>query len=133
MSVVEIPQSVIDNAVSEKGTEEPTEENDPFDDNDRRNVTVNLVIKDGSTVVYKDYISCDGTLGNAIEMFCAEQFEEEITCFDENGILRTIGELTASDGKRWRAWYEDEGQSKAFESIKTQQLFDGKTVVICLD
>jgi hypothetical protein len=74
-----------------------------------------------------------GTLGDAIEMFCAGEFEEEITCFDENGILKTIGELTAGDGKRWKAYYEDEGQSKAFESIKDQTLAEGKTVVIVLE
>ncbi len=97
------------------------------------NITVNLVIKDGSTTKYEGSTPCDGTLGNAIEMFCAGEFEEEITCFDENDILKTIGELTAADGKRWKAWYEDEGQSKAFESIKTQTLTEGKTIVITLE
>ncbi len=96
-------------------------------------ITVNLIIKDGSTETYSGSTSCDGTLGDAIEMFCAGEFEEEITCFDENGILKTIGELTAADGKRWKAYYEDEGQSKAFESIKDQVLAEGKTVVIVLE
>ena len=96
-------------------------------------IRVKLVIKDGSTTKYEGETPCDGTLGNAIEMFCAGEFEEEITCFDEHDILKTIGELTATDGKRWRAWYEDEGQSKAFESIKTQTLTEGKTVVITLE
>ena len=96
-------------------------------------IRVNLIIKDGSTVKYDGETSCNGTLGDAIEMFCAGEFEEEITCFDENGILKTIGELTAGDGKRWKAYYEDEGQSKAFESIKDQALAEGKTVVIVLE
>ncbi len=97
------------------------------------NITVTLIIKDGSTETYSGSTSCNGTLGDAIEMFCAGEFEEEITCFDENGILKTIGELTAADGKRWKAYYEDEGESKAFESIKDQALTEGKTVVIVLE
>ena len=96
-------------------------------------INVSLIIKEGSTVKYEGSTSCKGTLGDAIEMFCAGEFEEEITCFDENGILKTIGELTAGDGKRWKAYYEDEGQSKAFESIKDQALTEGKTVVIVLE
>lgn len=96
-------------------------------------MTVKLVIKDGSTQKYDGTTSCNGTLGDAIEMFCAGEFEEEITCFDENGILKTIGELTAADGKRWSAYYEDQGQSKAFESIKDQALEENKTVVIVLE
>ena len=95
-------------------------------------ITVKLVIKDGSTVKYEGTTPCDGTLGNAIEMFCAGEFEEDITCFNEQGILTTIGELTSGDGKRWSAWYEDEGQSKAFDSIQTQTLTEGKTVIIAL-
>ena len=98
----------------------------------KTSITVKLVIKDGSTVKYEGETPCDGTLGNAIEMFCAGEFEEEITCFNEQGILTTIGELTSGDGKRWSAWYEDEGQSKAFASIKDQPLEAGKTVVISL-
>ncbi len=124
MSVVEVPQSVIDQAIRN-----PAQEKDPF-----KKIRVNLVIKDGSTTVYEGDTLCDGTLGDAIENFCTDYFEEEIVCFDENDILKTIGELTAADGKRWKAWYEEEeGQSKAFESIKTQPLLDGKTVVICLE
>ena len=96
-------------------------------------ITVSLIVKDGSTVAYEGSTTCNGTLGDAIEMFCAGEFEEEITCFDENGILKTIGELTAGDGKRWKAYYEDEGQSKAFESIKDQALAEGKTVIIVLE
>lgn len=95
-------------------------------------VEVTLIIKEGSTVKYEGSTTCDGTLGDAIEMFCAGEFEEEITCFDESDILKTIGELNAGDGKRWTAYYEDEGQSKAFKSIKDQTLVDGKTVVIVL-
>lgn len=96
-------------------------------------ITVSLIIKEGSTVKYEGSTSCNGTLGDAIEMFCAGEFEEEITCFDESGILKNIGDLSAGDGKRWKAYYEDEGQSKAFESIKDQTLVEGKTVVIVLE
>ena len=96
-------------------------------------ITVTLIIKEGSSTKYQGSTSCDGTLGDAIEMFCAGEFEEEITCFDENDLLKTIGELTADDGKRWVAYYEDEGQSKAFDSIKNQTLADGETVVVVLD
>ena len=95
-------------------------------------ITVSLIVKDGSTVAYDGSTTCNGTLGDAIEMFCAGEFEEEITCFNEQGILITIGELSSGDGKRWSAWYEDEGQSKAFASIKDQVLTEGKTVVISL-
>ena len=96
-------------------------------------ITVNLIVKDGSSVAYQGSTTCNGTLGDAIEMFCAGEFEEEITCFDSNGILKTIGELNAGDGKRWKAYYEDEGQAKEFKSIKDQTLTEGKTVIIVLD
>ncbi len=93
------------------------------------NITVNLVIKDGSTTKYEGSTVCKGTLGDAIEMFIvAEGFEGE--AFNEHGILTTIGELTAADGKSWIAYYEDQGQNKSFESIKDQVLEDGKTVII---
>ena len=68
--------------------------------------------------------------GNAIEVFCAGEFEEEFEVFNSNDLLTTIGELT---GSNWKAYYEDEGQSKAFESIKDQTLAEGKTVVIVLE
>ena len=92
-------------------------------------VEVKLVIKDGSVTKYEGTTKCNGTLGNAIEMFCAGEFEEEFEVFDANGLLTTIGELTGN----WKAYYEDEGQGKAFESIKTQTLEAGKTVVIVLE
>lgn len=95
-------------------------------------ITVNLIIKDGSTVKYEGSTPCNGTLGDAIEMFCAGEFEEEITCFDSTGILQTIGELTAADGKRWSAYDENEGKEEAFKSIKDQVLTDGQTIVIVL-
>ena len=89
-------------------------------------VEVKLIIKDGSTTKYEGTVTCNGTLGNAIEVFCAGEFEEEFEVFDSNGLLTTIGELTGN----WTAYYEDQGQGKAFESIKTQVLESGKTVVI---
>ena len=96
-------------------------------------VEVKLVIKDGSVTKYEGTTECNGTLGNAIEMFCAGEFEEEFTIFDANGLLETIGELSAGDGKSWKAYYEDEGQSNAFDSIKNQTLTNGKTVVLVLE
>ena len=93
-------------------------------------VEVKLIIKDGSTTKYDGTVTCNGTLGNAIEVFCAGEFEEEFEVFNSNGLLTTIGELT---GSNWKAYYEDEGQGKAFESIKTQTLEAGKTVVIVLE
>ena len=96
-------------------------------------IEVTLIIKDGSSTKYEGTTKCNGTLGHAIEMFCAGEFEDEFEIFDGNGLLATIGELSAGNGKSWKAYYEDEGQSKAFESIKDQALANGKTVVIVLD
>lgn len=97
-------------------------------------VQVKLIIKDGSTTKWEETVTCDGTLGNAIEMFCAGEFEEEFEIFNpDTGLLAAIGDLTAGDGKSFKAYYEDEGQSKAFESIKDQALENGKTVVIVLE
>lgn len=92
-------------------------------------IEVKLIVKDGSITKYEGTVTCNGTLGNAIEVFCAGEFEEEFEVFDANGLLTTIGELTGN----WKAYYEDEGQGKAFESIKTQTLEAGKTVVIVLE
>lgn len=97
-------------------------------------VEVTLIIKDGSVTKYQGTTKCNGTLGNAIEMFCAGEFEEEFTIFDDTtDMLATIGELSAGDGKSWKAYYEDQGQSNAFDSIKNQVLTNGKTVVLVLE
>jgi hypothetical protein len=96
-------------------------------------VEVTLVIKDGSKTEYEGKVVCNGKLGNAIELFCAGEFEEEIQVFDSTGLLSTIGELKAGDGKHWKAYYEDQGQEKAFESIKDQEVKAGKTIVVVLD
>ena len=96
-------------------------------------VEVTLIIKAGSTTKYEGTVTCNGTLGNAIEVFCAGEFEDEFEIFDSNNLLSTIGELTSGNGKAWKAYYEDEGQSKAFASIKDQALENGKTVVIVLE
>ena len=94
-------------------------------------VEITLIIKNGSTTVDESTITCDGTLGNAIELYCAgEGYEEE--CFNTSGILTAIGELTTADGKRWSAYYEDQGSSKAFSSIKDPPVENGKTVVVVL-
>ncbi len=96
-------------------------------------IEVTLIIKDGSSTKYEETVKCKGTLGDAIEMFCAGEFEDEFEIFDGNGLLATIGDLSAGNGKAWKAYYEDEGQSKAFESIKDQVLEAGKTIVVVLE
>ncbi len=95
-------------------------------------VTIKLIIKDGSVTKYEGSTKCDGTLGNAIEMYCAGEFEGDAEIFDNNNLLATIGELSAGNGKNWKAYYEDEGQSNAFESIKAQVVENGRTVVLVL-
>ena len=95
-------------------------------------VEIKLVIKNGTKVEYEGSVKCNGKLGNALEMFCIGEFDQEENIFDHNNQLLTVGELTAGDGKHWKAYYEDEGQSKAFESIKDQALANGKTIVIVL-
>ncbi len=95
-------------------------------------VEITLIIKNGSTTVKESKVTCNGTLGDAIEMYCAgEGYEGE--CFNDSDILTAIGDLTTADGKRWSAYYEDEGSSKAFASIKNQAVENGKTVVVVLD
>ena len=96
-------------------------------------IEVTLIINDGSSTKYEGTTKCNGTLGHAIEMFCAGEFEDEFVIFDGNGLLATIGELSAGNGKSWKAYYADKGQSNAFESIKDQALENGKTIVIVLD
>lgn len=108
--------------------------NDPSNETQgATSVEITLIIKDGSVTKYEETLKCDGTLGNAIEMFCAGEFEEEATVFDANGLLDTIGELSAGDGKNWKAYYQEEGQSNAFDSIKNQTVTNGKTVVVVLE
>jgi hypothetical protein len=92
-------------------------------------ITVTLIIKDadGKTVDTLD-VPCNGTLGDAIEMYCAAKgYDGE--CFDANGLLSTIGDLS---GSNWKAYYEDEGSNNAFGSIKDQTLQAGKKVVVSL-
>ena len=97
-------------------------------------VEVKLVIKDGNITKYEGTVTCNGTLGNAIELFCAGELEEEVQVFDATtGLVYAIGELKAGDGRYWKAYYEDQGQEKAFESIKDQTVRAGKTIVIVLD
>ena len=95
-------------------------------------VKITLVIKDGSKEVARQEVTCDGTLRNAIEDYCTFDLEQEAPAFDGNGLLTTIGDLTKADGKDWIAYYEDQGQSNAFGKISTQEVEDGKTVVVVL-
>ena len=109
------------------------EDNTVMIETEASGVEVKLVIKDGNTTKYDGTVTCNGTLGNAIELFCAGEFEEEIQVFDATGLVYAIGELKAGEGRYWKAYYEDQGQEKAFESIKDQTVRAGKTVVIVLD
>lgn len=96
-------------------------------------VRITLVIKDGSNTVNTVNLTCDGTLRNAIEDYCAIDLEQEEPPFAEStGLLKTVGDLTAADGRGWIAYYEEEGQSEAFKSISEQTLIDGKTVILQL-
>ncbi len=93
-------------------------------------IEVTLIIKEDGVTKYEGKTTCDGTLGDAIEMFCAAEDLNPDECFDENDLLMAIGELKAGDGKSFKAWYEDKGQSEAFDKIKGQALENGKTVII---
>ncbi len=95
-------------------------------------MTVKLIIKNDSKTEYEESVICDGTLGNAIEVFCAglENFEGE--CFDANGLLKKVGTLTAGENQSWVAYYDGTSIGEAFESIKNEKLVAGKTVVVVL-
>lgn len=100
-------------------------------------INVNLIIKNGSTEVAEETIKYEGktpTLGNVIELYCAGEYEDYADdAFDtKTGLLTKIGDLTAGGGKNWIAYYEKEGENKAFASIKNQTLADGDTVVLVL-
>ncbi len=100
-------------------------------------ISVNLIIKDGSTTVDEDTVKYEGknpTLGNVIELYCVGEYEDYADdAFDTaTGLLSKIGDLTATGGKNWVAYYEQEGESKAFASIQNQILADGQTVVLVL-
>ena len=100
-------------------------------------INVNLIIKNGSTTVDEETIKYDGkapTLGNVIELYCVGEYEDYADdAFDANtGLLTKIGDLAATGGKNWIAYYEKEGENKAFASIKNQTLADGDTVVLVL-
>ncbi len=111
-------------------TEEETEETEST----ATIFVVYLKIRDGSEVKYdRSPVFCDGTLANAIESFCAGENYEGVI-FDENtGMLSTIVDLTAADGKSWIAYYEDEGRNKAFPSIKDATVEAGRTIVLVLE
>ena len=100
-------------------------------------ISVTLIIKNGSTTVDEDTVNYEGknpTLGNVIELYCAGEYEDYADdAFDAaTGLLTKIGDLVAADGKNWVAYYEQEGESKAFASIQNQTLADGQTVVLVL-
>lgn len=96
-------------------------------------IEVTLIIKEGGSTKYEGKTTCNGTLGDAIEMFCAGEDLDPDACFDENNLLVAIGDLKAGDGKNFKAYYEDKGQGEAFEKLRDQALEAGKTVIIVLE
>ena len=96
-------------------------------------ITVNLLIKDASNkTVYEGSVkSTKNTLGDLIDLFCAG---EELECvFDEStGLLTKLGELVPATGEVFLAYDENEGKSKAYDSIKDQVVADGQTIVVAL-
>ncbi len=115
----------------DNGSDKETEANSA--DGTTATISVTLVIRNDGTEVARATTTCNGTLADAIEMYCAgEGYEGE--CFDAStGILTAIGELKAGDGKSWIAYYEDQGKAEAFDSIKTQTVENGKTIVLSLE
>ncbi len=96
-------------------------------------IVIDLIVREGSEVKYNESVLCDGTLASAIEIFCASEGYEGVI-FDENtGMLSTVVDLVAEDGKSWIAYYEDEGRNKAFPSIKDATVEVGRTVVLVLE
>lgn len=97
-------------------------------------VSIFLIIKEGSKEVARDKVACNGTLGDAIEMYAAgEGYEGD--CFNETtGILKGItDDLVAEEGESWIAYYEEKGSDEAFASIKDQPVTEGQRVVLVLD
>lgn len=97
-------------------------------------VSIFLIIKEGSKEVAREKVICNGTLGDAIEMYAAgEDYEGE--CFNETtGILKGVSDkLVAEDGESWIAYEESTGESGAFDSIKDQVVTEGQRIILVLD
>ena len=92
---------------------------------------VKVIVKNGSEKVYEEdvaYTGTDATLGSIIAWMCEVNLDvENAQPFDSNGLLTTIGTVT---GSNWSAYYEDSGSNNTFDSIKNQEIENGKTVVI---
>ena len=97
------------------------------------NITVNLIIKNlnNKTVYEGSVVSAKTTLGDIIDLFCVG---EELECvFDEStGLLTKLGELAPATGEVFIAYDETEGKTKAYDSIKSQTVTDGQTIVVAL-
>ncbi len=92
-------------------------------------VKVTLIVRDASGAQkYEDEVVCDGTLGDAIEMLHAAE-DGQGECFDANGLLTTVGELTGTD---WKAYDKEAGSNNAYESIKNQAVTEGQTIIVAL-
>ena len=94
-------------------------------------LNVKVIVKNGSEKVYEEdvnYTGTDATLGSIITWMCEVNLDvENAQPFDSNGLLTAIGTVT---GSNWSAYYEDAGSNNTFDSIKSQVIENGKTVVI---
>ena len=94
-------------------------------------LNVKVIVKNGSEKVYEEdvvYSGTDATLGSIIAWMCEVNLDvENAQPFDSNGLLTTIGTVT---GSNWYAYYEDSGSNNTFDSIKNQEIENGKTIVI---
>ena len=97
-------------------------------------ITVNLVVKDtNKKTVYEGSVeSTKNTLGDVIDLFCAG---EDLECvFDEStGLMTKLGELVPATGEVFIAYDQNEGEGKAYDSLKDQVVTDGQTIIIALD
>lgn len=98
-------------------------------------ISVTLVIKDGTGAeVANEVVTLsmeNPTLGDILSNYCVAHGYEEP--FDDNDLLSAIGDLTTGEGEYWIAYYEVEGKSKAFDSIKNQPVADGQKIIVAID
>ncbi len=109
------------------------------------NRTINLIVKVGAEKKYEGSVTFSGYLGDAIEIFTIQNSEaaEDVACFDQNGLLQTVCDITAASGQEWAAYFETLGKDAGnIPSIKTQGLknaagaevlTEGCTVVLVLE
>ena len=107
----------------DKGTETTADE--------KVSLKVKVIVKQGNDTKYEEdvnYTGTDATLASIIDWLCEVNLGiENAECFDANGLLTKIGDVT---GSGWYAYYEDAGKNNKFDSIKNQVIEDGKTIII---